>query len=288
MNRYGIADVGSNTVVLIIYETDGNVLRQLKYISTPVHLINYVHDHHMSRQGIETAAGVLREYARILDEAGVVHRFADLTEPGRVDNREELVKALAESGFEIHALSGQQEAVYDYEGAKLFYPDIHEGIAFDVGGGSTELISFENDQAVETVSLPLGCVRLAKLPLDTKECALALQNARENFPSFANSAKEIIGIGGTARAVGLLCEKAYGDRHRVRAGDLREIFEKIRTEDEQMCALMRATVDPARVPVFLPGIHMILEICAMFETQTILISDTGIREGFLLDCIRKL
>ena len=288
MNRYGIADVGSNTVVLIIYETDGNVLRQLKYISTPVHLINYVHDRHMSRQGIETAAGVLCQYAKILDEEGVVYRFADLTEPGRVENRDELLEALLQSGFEIHPLSGEQEAVYDYEGARLFYPDIHEGIAFDVGGGSTELISFKNDQAEQTVSLPLGCVRLAKLPLDTKECALALQSARENFPSFATRAKEIIGIGGTARAIGLLCEKAYGDRHRVRVRDLKDAFEKIRAEDEQMCALMRASVDPARVPVFLPGIHMILEICAMFETETILVSDTGIREGFLLDCIRKL
>ena len=44
MNRYGIADVGSNTVVLIVYEVNADQLKQLKYISTPVHLINYVKD----------------------------------------------------------------------------------------------------------------------------------------------------------------------------------------------------------------------------------------------------
>lgn len=288
MNRYGIADVGSNTVVLIAYEVDGRVLKQLKYISTPVHLIDYVKDGIMSSEGIRKAADVLKEYAAILDEMGISYRFADITEPCRIKNREELISALAESGFVIHPLTGNEEALFDFEGAKFSYPDVHEGIAFDVGGGSTELISFKEDQAVEAMSFHLGCVRLAHLPLDTEECRKEILKARSEYPSLNTKARTIIGIGGTARAVGLVCEKAYGDRHCVKVSDLRDAFEKIRDNDESMCAIMRSTVEPSRIPVFLPGIHMILEICSVFETEEIRISDTGIREGFLMECIKSL
>ena len=44
---------------------------------------------------------------------------------------------------------------------------------------------------------------------------------------------------------------------------------------------MKANVDPSRQPVFLPGLHMILEIARIYRAKRILISKTGIREGFL-------
>lgn len=288
MNRYGIADVGSNTVVLIAYEVEGRSLKQLKYISTPVHLIDYVKDGLMSADGIEKAAQVLKGYAAILDEMGITYRFADITEPCRIQNADALISALKESGFEIHPLSGNEEALYDFEGAKFSYPDVHEGIAFDVGGGSTELISFSNDKAVEAMSFHLGCVRLAHLPLDTEECRREILQAREEYPSLNTDARTIIGIGGTARAVGLVCEKAYGNRHRIRVEDLKDAFVRIRDKEEVLTSIVRSTVEPSRIPVLLPGMHMILEICDVFHTEEIMISDTGIREGFLMECIRNL
>ena len=288
MNRYGIADVGSNTIVLIVYETDGRSLRQLKYISTPAHLIDDVRNGRMSEEGILKASAVLKQYAGILDEMGITYRFADITEPCRIENREELIAALEESGFEIHPLTGEQEAIYDFEGAKFSYPDVHEGIAFDVGGGSTELISFKDDKSIEAMSFHLGCVRLSHLPLDTDECRKEIMKARSEYPSLNTDAKTIIGIGGTARALGLLCEAAYGNRHHIKVSDLKDAFEKIRNNDEALCSIMRRTVEPSRIPVLLPGMHMILEICDVFNTEEIMISDTGIREGFLMACIRNL
>ncbi len=288
MNRYGIADVGSNTVVLIVYEVNADQLKQLKYISTPVHLINYVKDGQMSHEGIENALAVLKQYAAILDDMNISYRFADITEPCRIHNAEELIEALEQSGFEIHPLTGEQEALYDFEGAKFSYPDVHEGIAFDVGGGSTELISFKDDKAVEAMSFHLGCVRLAHLPLDTQECRKEILKARSGYPSLDTDAKTIIGIGGTARALGLVCEKAYGNRHHIRVDDLKDAFVRIRDKEPVMTQIVSQTVEPSRIPVLLPGMHMILEICDVFNTEEIMISDTGIREGFLMACIAHL
>jgi exopolyphosphatase/guanosine-5'-triphosphate,3'-diphosphate pyrophosphatase len=55
-----------------------------------------------------------------------------------------------------------------------------------------------------------------------------------------------------------------------------------------MTQIVSQTVEPSRIPVLLPGMHMILEICDVFNTEEIMISDTGIREGFLMACIADL
>ena len=97
MTRYGIADIGSNTVVLLAYEAAGSTLRNLKYISTPAHLIDDVKDGVMSAEGIRKASEILKGYAAILDSMEIEYRFADVTEPCRIDNKDELVAALEES-----------------------------------------------------------------------------------------------------------------------------------------------------------------------------------------------
>ena len=165
---------------------------------------------------------------------------------------------------------------------------MHEGIAFDVGGGSTELIRFEDDKAIEAMSFHLGCVRLAHLPLDTKECRKELLKARKEYPLLDVKADTIIGIGGTARAVGLLAEAVYGERFTVTTEQLIDLFERLYNGEEVACDALKRVIEPTRAAILLFGMHMIMEICAVFEAKTILISDTGIREGFLLERIDEL
>lgn len=288
MTRYGIADIGSNTVVLLVYEAYGTSLRNLKYISTPAHLIDDVKDGRMSPEGIRKASDILKGYAAILDGMEIEYRFADVTEPCRIENRDELIAALAESGFKVYPLTGKEEAMCDFSGATVSFPDLKDGIAFDVGGGSTELIRFENGEAMEAMSFHLGCVRLAHLPLDTKECRKELLKARKEYPLLDVQSDTVIGIGGTARAVGLLSEEVYGDRHRISTLNLIDLFERIRTGEETACDALKRVVEPTRAAILLFGMHMILEICAVFEAKEVLISETGIREGFLFERIREL
>lgn len=40
MERYGIIDVGSNTMVLIVYEMEDGRPVPVDYLSTPVHLVD--------------------------------------------------------------------------------------------------------------------------------------------------------------------------------------------------------------------------------------------------------
>ena len=282
MTQYGIADIGSNTIVLVVYEIRSGMPVTVKHVSTPVHLIDYVEDFTMRKEGILKACETLSAYGKILDEMNVQIRFADITEPCRITNRAELETMLAETGFTVIPLSGEEEAVCDFTGAKLSFPDITEGIAFDIGGGSTELISFENNTVSDAVSFHLGCVRLSHLPLDTPECMKEIRAMADRYPSLDQKRNTIIGIGGTVRALAKLIRDRYGTKDEMYLKDILDIYSRLREEEPGALNALQRTVNPDRIPVFLPGVHMIIEICRFYEAGHILVSKTGIREGFLL------
>lgn len=288
MTQYAIADIGSNTMVLVVYEFQDGRPIQIYHKSTPAHLIDYVDDSsHMSNAGIRKAYEVLMTYKKKCDEMNIQYRWADITEPCRIKNQEELVQALKGCSFEVHPLTGYQEAACDYLGSRNSYPDQKDGIAFDVGGGSTELISFQNSQIVEAMSFHLGCVRLAHLPLDTEECARELIKAQQEYPSFQTISRQLIGIGGTIRATGLVCNALYHTKSEISVVQLQQLYDKLKAEDPAAMDAMHENVKESRWPVFLPGMHMILEICRTFHAETILVSESGIREGFLQECLKR-
>jgi len=282
MEKYGIVDTGSNTIVLIVYEMVEDMPHVLKYISTPAHLIDYVKDGIMSQSGIDTARKTLEEYAFILDDMDVSIRYADITEPCRIKNRKELIDALSSTGFHIIPLSGEEEAACDYYGAMLTYKEIRDGVAFDVGGGSTELIRFQNGECIDAMSFPYGCVRLSHLPVDTEICKIEIDKVRKQYPSLDINCENLIGIGGTMRAAGMVVDKLYSKKKPMPVIDLANSFDRLIKQESEAVQVMYQFVDPARIPVFLPGIHMILEICHAFGAKNIYVSATGIREGFLL------
>lgn len=282
MTQYAIADIGSNTIVLLVYKIVENYPTAILHISTPAHLIDYVdEDRIMSKEGIHKATEVLQSYADKLDEMQVQYRFADITEPCRIQNKEELVQSLQTTGWDIYPLSGSEEALYDFLGTKYSYPNLIDGIAFDVGGGSTELISFKNGQPIDAMSFPLGCVRLRHLPIDTPECEREILSALKEYPSLNITCEELIGIGGTMRAAGKVYQDLFHEELTIEVIKLQEIFDKLCMHDSAYEEVMKANVDPSRQPVFLPGLHMILEIARIYHAKHILISKTGIREGFL-------
>ena len=67
MKQYGIVDIGSNTIVLIIYDSV-NPVHVKEYWSEPVHLVSYNDNGYMKPEGIEKTLAVLQKYKAILEE----------------------------------------------------------------------------------------------------------------------------------------------------------------------------------------------------------------------------
>ena len=280
-----VIDIGSNTIVLVTYEIIDNKPINKETFSYPAHLIDYVEDKIMSKEGINLAKKVLLDYKKMCEERNIEEIYCDITEPCRIHNKDELVESLKETEIKIYPLTGEEEASLDFLGAKLCFEDIHNGVAFDVGGGSTELISFEDDQVLSAISIPLGCVRLSHYPLDTEICNEELVNIREANHSLNINSDTLIGIGGTVRAISKLHKDLYGDKKVINVSNLEEMFNRLVNKEEKAILSMQENVNKERQHVLLPGMHMVLEIAHIFNSKEILVSKTGIREGFLLHCL---
>ena len=216
MGKWGIVDIGSNTVVLVIYDSV-DPIHVKEYYSEAVRLVSYNHDGIMAQEGIEKTLEVLRQYKQHLDEEQVEEYYAFITEPWRhLQNTEDFLNQLAKSGLSIDPLSGSEEAELTFLGSRMDCSNIPTGNAFDVGGGSSELISYIDNWIHEAVSIPVGAVRLKELPLTPEVPAKYLQEAFDVKPALLDTPSEVmVGIGGTARCLALLAQELYPGKRQI-------------------------------------------------------------------------
>ena len=289
--KYGLVDMGSNTVVLVIYEVNNldEMPTVLVHESTPVRLVSYIKDGHMDHKGILKAKEVLREYLTIIEEVGIETYYAFMTEPARnIDNLDEMLKEFEEVGFKVEALTGKQEAEYDFAGSQLAYHEIPSGNAFDIGGGSTELITFENHTIKEAVSIPYGCVRLSQLPIEKEFVDTILKETFEEYP-LLNSIKNdvLIGIGGTCRATYQVINAIHHTGKRFPVEYAEELYTKLLNEDSEVQEVLKRELNKNRRQVLLPGLNMLLGITRIFNAKEIQFSTGCVREGFLYNKIKN-
>lgn len=281
----GVIDIGSNTIVLNIYELKENIPIVTFHESNATHLVGYIENKVMKEEGILKACEVLKHYVSILKEKNIESYKAFITEPARnITNKEEMLNAFSSCDLEVIALTGEEEAEYDYLGSKLIdSSSIHTGNAFDIGGGSTELVSFKDDVILEAISIPVGCVRLSKEPVVASLTDNYMQEAFNQYPKLQEvSSETIIGIGGTARATLKLYKYVYqSDSNNIEVEKLIPIYTALMNQDEDMINKMKASVDKGRQPVYLSGLNMLMSIVKAYKVKHIFISSGCVREGFL-------
>lgn len=281
----GVIDIGSNTIVLNIYELKENIPIVTFHESNATHLVGYIENKVMKEEGILKACEVLKHYVSILKEKNIESYKAFITEPARnITNKEEMLNAFSSCDLEVIALTGEEEAEYDYLGSKLIdSSSIHTGNAFDIGGGSTELVSFKDDVILEAISIPVGCVRLSKEPVVASLTDNYMQEAFNQYPKLQEvSSETIIGIGGTARATLKFYKHVYqSDSNNIEVEKLIPIYTALMNQDEDMINKMKASVDKGRQPVYLSGLNMLMSIVKAYKVKHIFISSGCVREGFL-------
>lgn len=159
---YGVIDIGSNTIRLVVFDYDGTSIRRVLNKKITAGLAGYINkDHEMRKRGVQVAVESLMELKTVtdqfsLDEIGV---FATAPLRNIINTEEVLVEIEEETGFPVKVLSGQQEASYGFAGLRQQI-SMDEGIMIDVGGGSSEVVAFRNDEAQLTTSIPWGSLNL--------------------------------------------------------------------------------------------------------------------------------
>lgn len=214
-----IIDIGSNSIRMLIFRKNkqGNLFQ----VNKSLRYTNLVHDitttGYLSEDAINRNLEALEEYQRIANDYDVHHVYVYGTNAMReAKNSSVLVDKIKERfGLDVHIISGETEAEYGFYGvSQMFKGPV---MIFDIGGGSTEIVSGDEEIKNKT-SLLLGCVRtseqfihdqnninLKELTETYKYAYDLVSKALEKFelPEEFN----LVGIGGTITTLSSIIQK---------------------------------------------------------------------------------
>ena len=166
---YGIVDIGSNSVRLVVYDELGRApLPRFNEKSMCRLGEGLAETGAIAEENFRRTVEAVRRFRAIADAMGVARLDATATEAvRRASNGPDLVAAIArEAGLAVRVLSGAEEAHFAAQGviSGLFRP---VGLVGDMGGGSLEVAEALDDRVGERwVSLPLGALPVQSLLKD--------------------------------------------------------------------------------------------------------------------------
>lgn len=290
-----LIDIGSNTIRLSTYEIDdADGFHRLFGEKVNAGLAAYVDEEDsLTPEGIECACRALRELQDVIESLGIeeVHAFAtaSLRNVGNgIAARDEIS---SRTGLAIELVSAEDEALMGYSSFRHDC-DVQQGVLVDIGGGSTEVTCFDENEPVAIASLPLGSLKLYKrrssdiMPtthdrkLMRKDVARALDDAGFQHPK---TYSVLCGIGGTARSTRRMINLLHGrapEGKNVSFLELKELV-KMFQSDESGTRDLILRMCPDRIHTFIPGVTILHEAAVRFGAEELVISDFGIREGYL-------
>jgi len=289
----GIIDLGSNTIRLSIYQCENMAARLLLNKKITAGLSGYVEGGELSLKGINKACSVLSDFENILSNFNIQNAHVFATASLRnIGNTEEAVSIIRDkTGFSVDVLSGEEEARLDYVGA-AHAVSLEKGLLVDIGGGSTELVTFQNEEILKAVSMPVGCLNLFLkhvpflLPTSgsIKEMKRNILAELKKADFFEEKKQSVIcGVGGTIRAAGKLYNDIYelsGENMVMESDKLGKMLALYKNNGKDILHRI-LQIAPERIHTILPGMMILNAIAKSSKSREIVISGCGVREGYL-------
>ena len=292
--KCGIVDLGSNTIRLSIYHWEGRQFKLLMNKKEMAGLAGYIKDGVLSDRGILVACQVLAGFKALLENFDIrdIHVFATASLRNIVNTEDAVDTIRSVTGLPVEVVSGSDEATFSFFGATVGGGAPATGLLADIGGGSTELVSYENGVITSGCSLPMGSLSLFTKHVSglfpTRDERRAMRNEVEAELERAKTAgvhsAHLTGVGGTIRAAAKLCNDISGadqSNRNIPAEAIRALYKDLKKGDQATLRQILRIV-PDRVHTILPGLAILNAVLKSYEVETVLVSTCGVREGYLL------
>ena len=297
--KQALIDIGSNSMRLTVYETDGAGFRTLFKGKIMAGLAGYVEGGALSSEGIECACNGLLKFRGVLESLhiGNVAVFATASLRNVKNSGEAAAAIKTVTGFDVEILSGEEEALYGYAGA-MQEVRLPCGAYVDIGGASTEVVSFADGRVIAEASFAVGSLRLYKecvrkiLPGEgaVKRIQGTIVSGIDQTSAFPFEKRTpLVCVGGTARAVMKIARKVYGlpgASRTLSSAQLSDLCALLRRGDRAAAELI-LKLEPERIHTLVPGSMILEHICGLFASEEIIVSKYGVREGYLCQKIWK-
>jgi exopolyphosphatase / guanosine-5'-triphosphate,3'-diphosphate pyrophosphatase len=298
----GVMDIGSNTARFVVFETSsaGTVRAIYETKDSPRLGSETGSDGSLSPESLVRGIATVRRFARLVRSLKVAKTLAVATSAVRdAPNGPDFVRDVARAtGVTLRTISGTEEARYAYLGIASAW-ELSTDLICDLGGGSLQLAEVRNGTLRNSVSLPLGALRMSQRffdhdPPKRREYDALRTHVRGTLASvleaFGGTRYRLFGVGGTVRS---LARAAIEFReHPVRRVHGYPLYESDIEALEELLGEMPAArrrsvtgIGTDRADVVLAGIVVFSELLRAVGADRIVVSGTGIREGVALESI---
>ena len=302
--RYAALDIGSNSVHMIIVETDGRGgLRVIDREREMLKLGSGTFTTHKIREDryAETVQ-VLGHFATLARRHNVSEILAVATSAVReAENGPALLAEIkSHTGIDVRLIEGQEEARLIWRGV-THCVDLRKrrGLIIDVGGGSVELIVGDARSVQVMDSLPLGVQRLKDffgtsdpLPSPTRDELVrhVTMVASAAIAKAQRAGFEVtILTSGTLLALGLAAIRARGadpwaalDGQLVSTRELKELSTQLLAMD-QTERLRVPGIDERRADTMHLASALAVTLLELLKVEQVLLSNATLRQGLVLD-----
>lgn len=306
--KIAVFDIGTNSIHMKVVEVNPDLSFEVLEHEKDMTRIgeSSFRSKKLSEGAMKRALKVLAHFVRIAKIEGARRMIAVATSAVRdAKNGPEFIKRVyKKTGLRARIISGREEARLIFLGASSgLETPAGKTLIIDIGGGSAEFILGDRRKLTYDASFPLGVARLTdryitKDPpskenlrnleetIDEKLSEVVQSLARKKFAV-------VVGTGGTIiNLASVVYESKEGRPLRLRG------YFKLRKEEflklhRKMAGLRERQLrklpglDRERSDIILAGGVFVALLFKRLKSESILVSDKGIREGLLLDYLMK-
>lgn len=284
--KYGVIDIGSNSVRLMI--SDG--VRTLNKTVKTTQLAKGLTNNTLQEQAVLRTAQAVSFFYNQAKEQQVDKIYAFATAAVRKATNKQLfidkVKDLC--GLDVEVISGETEAELGCLGALGGL----DGGVIDVGGASTEISVYNNKQKIYGKSIYLGAVNATDISGQDK--VVATSYILEKLKEFNKIPKsKFYAIGGTATSLAALIQELEPydplktDGFIIDVTVLEEIVDKLFSLSVEKRKQLKG-LQPSRAEVIANGALIVLEIMKNIGLTSLIVSEKDNLEGYLINKRKKL
>jgi exopolyphosphatase / guanosine-5'-triphosphate,3'-diphosphate pyrophosphatase len=299
----GVIDIGSNTARCVVFEAApaGTVRPVFELKESPRLGLGTGPDGALSEAAIARGVHTVRRFAATVRQHAVRRVIGVATSAARdAPNGTAFVQeAERASSVRLKILSGTEEARYAYLGVSGTL-ELRNDLVCDLGGGSLQLAEVRDGALRNSVSLPLGSLRLSRRFLEhdpprRREREELRDHARRAIRSaieaFGGHQDRLIAVGGTVRSLARasieITEFPVRRVHGYRLyGRALEAMDELLGDMPASKRRSFRGIGSDRADVVLAGITVFEELERAVGVDHLLVSGAGIREGIALEAIR--
>ncbi|GGJ74714.1 exopolyphosphatase/guanosine-5'-triphosphate,3'-diphosphate pyrophosphatase [Anoxybacillus voinovskiensis] len=297
--KYGIIDIGSNTIRLVIYERQkSGRLREMENVKAVARLRNYLTDEHiLTEEGIFLLLDTLRSFQEITRHHQLERVICVATATIRqAKNKQEIIELVEKNtDFRMRVLTGEEEAYYGFL-AVVNSTAITEAITVDIGGGSTEVTYYKDRELLESYSFPFGALSLRQafvagnVPTEEelKRLSVYLTEQFQSLPWLVEKKVPLVAMGGSARNIVQIHQlmKQYPlagvhqyEMKRKHLLDVRKLLTSLSFEELQKLE----GLSKDRADLIIPALEVFCALYDAVDASSFVLSRKGLRDGIFYE-----